>query len=464
MHEPQTTGRFDVTVHLDVSAEGVSAGDASGADVARIPERAVMVVSWLGRAEAEAFRQSGHLTPAAIVPFVARSHVAVADRDRLSREEGMSFPLRAPVDSDAVPIAVFDIGQAFWPTVMGAAGKSLIGFGSTAAGAGGRRVTLARSAPVPAHRSRFECTGARFDVVNIAGTGEGGPREACAYLPASYRRHPQRKYPVVYLLPGLGGDDRVRFSDTGLLEHADELGRRLGQEAILVGVDTRSPHGSAYFTRRSISLLTRTVDAVDARLRTVTSAAGRALLGQSTGGFNAISAALLAPHLFGAVAASAPDALDFEAWLLGADGRLREPWLAWMRLENAVGGAGQMLSYGESWGVDGASPAEWWPAKLETGQIKVEVLEAWLSHSPLRMIQTAEGKAALAAASGKIFISSSKNDEFGLFEPARRFSEELGRMGTVHEFVADEGGHFEVHGRLASLLGRLLAVVTPASG
>jgi hypothetical protein len=425
--------------------------DPARIEVGLLPERGVLVVSWLEQAAAEEFRRNGQLPPASIVPFVARSRVAEMDRGKLITAEGVLVQLSGPAKPEpVVPIALFDGAHAFWPAVMGAPVRTLIGFGTARPG-GDMRVALEPNPSKDSHGARFGCAGERFQSLDVDGDDATPARKACVYLPASYGREPGRRYPVVYLLPGLGGNETVRFTDPQLLAHADELAERQ-QEAILVGVDTRSPHG-----------LTRTVAAVDGRLRTIAHAPARALLGQSTGGFNAISAVLLAPDVFGAVGASAPDGLDLEAWLLEPSGKLRPQWLAWMRLEAAVGGVGQMLSYAESWAPSGASE-ESWPADLDTGEIRRDVLEAWLRHSPARMVGTPEGKRALASASGRILISVSRDDEFGLFEPARRFSEELQRLGILHDFVAGEGGHFDVRGRLSDLLGRLLGVLPPARG
>lgn len=438
-----------------------------------VPERGVVVVSWLEPPQAEQFGRARQLPPASIVPFVARSRVAQLDRGQLLGADGVRVELLAPATPPGVvPIALFDGDQAFWPAVMGAPVRTLIGIGAptgvaTGDGApslgGGARVELAPNPPRESHGTRFECSGERFETLDVDGDGATPARKACAYLPPSYRREPNRRYPVVYLLSGLGGNETVRFTDADLLARADELaGRQL--EAILVGVDTRSPRGSIYVTEHTLAAFTHTVAAVDARLRTLAAAPARGLLGQSTGGFNAVSALLLAPDVFGAVAASAPDALDFESWLLEPDGRVRPQWLAWMRLEAAVGGAGQMLSYAESWSLPRATPELVWPVDLDTARVRPDVLEAWLGHSPARLARTPAGKRALERASGKIFISSSKADEFGLFEPAQRFTQELQVLGIAHEFSADEGGHFDVRGRLSDLLGRLLAVLTPAQG
>ena len=42
---------------------------------------------------------------------------------------------------------------------------------------------------------------------------------------------------------------------------------------------------------------------------------------------------------------------------------------------------------------------------------------------------------------GRLFITVGKKDEFGLHDPAQRFSARLGELGIDHTFRSSEGGH-----------------------
>jgi pimeloyl-ACP methyl ester carboxylesterase len=273
------------------------------------------------------------------------------------------------------------------------------------------------------------------------------------YQPRSYALEPGRRYPTVYLLPGLDGDDRSRFGDRSFVDALDAFGQTSGIEALLVGVSSRTAFGARYTNGRDAfaHTLTRSiVPAIEARFRAAAGAGKRVLAGQSTGGWNAITLALTCPGAFAAVAASAPDALDMESWLLDAEHRIRAPWLAWMRLEDAVKGPGQMTSLAHSFVSEGQAPR--WPADLETGDVCRDVLDRWLEHSPLRRLQTAEGRAALRALRGRLFIGVARRDEFGLCEPAQRFCERLTALDVDHALLLEEGSHFDSQDRLAALV------------
>lgn len=126
-----------------------------------------------------------------------------------------------------------------------------------------------------------------------------------AYLPPSYDRTDQR-YPVLYMLHGLGGSCE-EWRSLGLLDTADRLIRTGQMEPLIIVL----PQGDrAYwvdhanegekwgaYTARDL------VAEIDARYRTVTERASRAIGGLSMGAHGALQLALNFPDTFGVVGA-----------------------------------------------------------------------------------------------------------------------------------------------------------------
>lgn len=125
----------------------------------------------------------------------------------------------------------------------------------------------------------------------------------CVYLPPRYLLD-QRRYPVVYLLHGGGGDasdavthGRVQQTMDGLI--ADDPGRA----AIVVMPDGTN---GQWYDRRDGSLrneeymLRHVLPYVDDRFRTIADRSGRAVVGASNGGFGAMVLAAKAPDRFAA--------------------------------------------------------------------------------------------------------------------------------------------------------------------
>jgi len=262
------------------------------------------------------------------------------------------------------------------------------------------------------------------------------------------------------MLPGLGGGEHVRFQDGTIVAAAERWSSASGSDVVLVGVDTSTPVGSDYVlatreTPWSRFLAHELPAAVETELGGPCPPERRLLAGQSTGGFNALVLAMTHPGVFGTVVASSPDALDFEAWLLDVEGRIRDEWLTWMRFEDLLGGEGVMRSYAHAWSPRRDGRVEW-PACLDTGEALPDVLDRWMSETPARLAMTASGRRALAALDGRLFIGCSRDDEFGLFEPTVRFCRRLDDLAVRHECIVDSESHFAAQARLARLLHRAL--------
>lgn len=305
-------------------------------------------------------------------------------------------------------------------------------------------ITVQLDAPPERPASPERCAGdgrelITLEVPEVAGlVGNDPMRRLCVALPASYGASSVRRYPVVFLMHGYGGND------TTYMSLADE-----GHELILVGVDGRAAFGTSYFHRTDMGgdwevLLERAVAEVDRRFRTVADPSHRALLGHSTGGYNAISLALRRTDLFTAAAASSPDGLDFGAWLFDDDAQVRSPYLAWTRLEVTLGDSGQMISYAAQ--LDDASrpDALAWPFDLATGARDDEVWARWEQNTPAGLLEDGSVRTrAQRHLGGRLYLSVGRNDAFGLFPPAERFHERLDELEIEHTWVPTAESHFE---------------------
>lgn len=148
--------------------------------------------------------------------------------------------------------------------------------------------------------------------------GDSPDRTVTIYLPPSYDRAPERRYPVIYLLggyaalpelaktPGLGPKDII-FAPTDEAIASGRLG-----EVILVNIEGWNRLGGSFWVNSSTTgnwedFVTHDVIAtIDARFRTITERYSRGLYGGSMGGFGAISVAMHRPELFGTVFAQSP--------------------------------------------------------------------------------------------------------------------------------------------------------------
>ena len=373
---------------------------------------------------------------------------------QLANEQTLVLPMRA---AGVYPAAIFDDEGGLWSALVDGTGSCLMGVATEPLADG--RATITLQALSPAHSPDRACARPRCRHRLIPGEG-GTLHRICVYLPPDYGR--KGPHPVIYLLPGLGQHEGVLFEDHAFVDAVDaRRGIESGPGPILVGIDTRTPWGSAVLGQAETDwtrFLTRDlVTAIETEFETFRDFRHRVLIGHGTGGFNAMWLALSQPGVFGTVGASAPDALDLDAWLLSPAGAVKQLWAAWMRIESAVDGPGQMRSYGMSWspkasGVD-------WPIDLDSGRMRYETLLRWLQQSPLRHLDRVDTQRALRTLEGRLHIAASRRDEFGLFLPARLFSERLTIRDIEHQFLPDDLGHFDAGPRLLQLIGLALARV-----
>lgn len=137
------------------------------------------------------------------------------------------------------------------------------------------------------------------------------------YLPPSYDRSPERRYPAIYLLHGFNGTNRTWTIDGGygfniqpVLDSLIAEGRI--REMIVVAPNGRNAYKFSFFVNSAVTgnwedfILRDVVGYVDKNFRTLARAASRGIAGHSGGGYGAIYLGMRHPDVFGAVYALAP--------------------------------------------------------------------------------------------------------------------------------------------------------------
>jgi S-formylglutathione hydrolase FrmB len=163
----------------------------------------------------------------------------------------------------------------------------------------------------PPHDAAYVTTQGTEKVIDVSSAALGGRSQPVdVYLPPGYDSHPDRRYPVLYLLHGFPGKPQA-FLETvrmGVVED-DLVARGRAQPLILVMpfgstgqfTDKEWANGAGANQGWATFLARNVVRAVDANFRTVPTRAARAIGGLSEGGYGAINIALHSPGEFGVV-------------------------------------------------------------------------------------------------------------------------------------------------------------------
>ncbi len=156
--------------------------------------------------------------------------------------------------------------------------------------------------------------------------GDSATREVLVYLPPSYDREPERRYPVLYLLHGFTSlpSEWLDGSYPGLnlqtmmdsLLAADSVG-----EFLIVMPDANSRLGGGFYTNSPVAggwadfVVRDLVDYIDGHYRTAADRAHRVLAGHSMGGYGTLVLGFAHPQRFGMLYAMSPACVAFEGEL-----------------------------------------------------------------------------------------------------------------------------------------------------
>ncbi len=144
----------------------------------------------------------------------------------------------------------------------------------------------------------------------------GYSRRLTVYTPYGYENNPKKKYPVLYLLHGAGGDEEAWISMGRTAQILDNLIEKGLAEPMIVVMPNGNPGQQAARTlnipektnvnwrseefRNAYvrSLCTEIVPFIEKNFRAIPKPASRAIAGLSMGGGHTISASILYPELF----------------------------------------------------------------------------------------------------------------------------------------------------------------------
>lgn len=230
----------------------------------------------------------------------------------------------------------------------------------------------------------------------------------CAYLPASYSAEDAktRKYPVLYLLHGLGGNEQSMAVDGEWTALQDLRSSHMVGEFLVVapdGWDTFYVNSRDGKTPYSDFLVRELIPYVERTYRVRAERSARGITGFSMGGYGALRMAFAHPELFGSVSSHS-----------GA--LMREP------------------PQGVSAGASTGNPAAQILANVFGDPIDRPF---WELNSPFALAR----KNAALLLRMKIYFDCGTADSYGFYRGASELHETLDSLKIPHEFHLYPGGH-----------------------
>jgi enterochelin esterase-like enzyme len=308
-------------------------------------------------------------------------------------------------------------------------------------------------------------------------TKENPVREVSVYLPPSYRKSQKKRYPVVFLLHGIGDTDETwtrdgrnwesiqRIMDRGIAEG------RFG-EMIVVMPNNRTNAAGSFYTNSSVTgnwedfLVKELVPFIDGKYRTLARRASRGVAGHSMGGYGALKFGMKYPETFSVAFGLNPGVLGWAeelsvtnpAFGITANAKGFDELLAEAQKGNIIPLG--VVTVCQAFSPNPDKPPFFCdlPAKVVDGKLERSEpgYSRWEANFPAQM--AASYKENLKKLRGYRF-DSGYEDEFKHIPPtSRQFSAELTKLGIDHIFEEYNGDH---RNRLTGKGARLETEVFP---
>jgi len=307
---------------------------------------------------------------------------------------------------------------------------------------------------------------------------ENPDRKVSIYLPPTYDSSPTGRYPVIYLLHGIGDTDETwttswtRNNDGyWAIQNVMDKGIAEGKfgEMIVVMPDNKTNWFGSFYINSNITgnwddfNSAELVRYIDTKYRTLNDPGHRGILGHSMGGFGALSLGMRHPDVFSVVYAMNPAIIDWGADLTIASpafsailkARSFDELLATKDLYTMA-----TVTLGQAFSPNPNKPPFYvdLPFKMVEGKLEPDEpgFRRWRENSLIRMVDKYQGN--LRKLRGLRF-DSGYEDEFRFIPVnSRSLSIELTNYGVEHTFEEYNGDH---RNRMWGRQGRLYSEILP---
>jgi enterochelin esterase-like enzyme len=271
--------------------------------------------------------------------------------------------------------------------------------------------------------------------------GDSADRDVFVYLPPSYEREPNRRYPVVYTLHGFGlrAQQWVGFANVAGLERG--LASGTTKEMILVSPDAYSLHTGSFYSNSKTTgdwetfIAVELVSYIDSHYRTIPDRMSRGLAGHSMGGYGTFRIGMKHPEVFSSLYAMSaccmlekaevtPEITQLETITTAEEAR-RLPFNRKSPLARAA-----------AWSSNANNPPLFIDLPVKDGKQRPEIVAKWMANSLMVMLQQyAPNLKKMKAISMNVGLRED------LLQPNRDMDVALTDAGVPHHFETFDGDH-----------------------
>jgi enterochelin esterase-like enzyme len=285
--------------------------------------------------------------------------------------------------------------------------------------------------------------------------GETADRDVIVFLPPSYAKEKQRRYPVVYALHGFSIGAEQWTHEIHVPQTIEGAFAEGAQEMIVVLPDSKTAYGGSMYSSSATTgdfekfVARDLVTYVDAHYRTVADRRGRGLAGHSMGGYGATRIGMKYPEVFGSLyimspcclaprPAGPPPGMDAQRYA-DAEKKLEGDVAA---MKSAADAADlpfftkAQLASAAAWSPDPRNPPLYFDWPMKDGVSQPEVAAKWTANAPLAFIDQYIGNLRQYRA-----IAMDVGDEDGLRFDTEKLHRTLEQYGIENSLEIYHGTH-----------------------
>ena len=289
--------------------------------------------------------------------------------------------------------------------------------------------------------------------------GDSPDRDVIVYLPPSYTKNRNQRYPVVYFLHGYLAYAETYTNAMWASDGADkDIAAGTAKEMIIVFPDSHTIYNGSMYSNSPTTgdwetfVAEDLVAYVDSHYRTIASRESRGLAGHSMGGYGTLKIAMKNPGVWAAIyPMSSCCLIDNRFAARGGpppagkgkgDGKafVPPPDAAKAGDGKAKGGRGggfdTTFALAAAWSPNPMNPPQFFDLPTKDGQVVPAIAAKWLANSPLAMVDQYSSNLKKYKA---IMMDCGLQD--GLQGSNKEMDESLTRLGIPHTYETYEGDH-----------------------
>jgi enterochelin esterase-like enzyme len=223
--------------------------------------------------------------------------------------------------------------------------------------------------------------------------GDSPDRDVTVYLPPSYASDQNRRYPVIYILHGYGGNDSTW---TGRIANVPEIADRVfgsgaAKEMIVVAPSAQTVYTGSMYSNSPVTgdweafISQDLVSYIDGHYRTLADRMSRGLAGHSMGGYGTVRIGMKHPEVFSSLYALSSCCLTANL-NPGQNAATAEAITTPEQARAAGRGAMTTLAESAAWSPNPKNPPLFFDLPTKDGKPQPAVIAKWAANAPLAMI------------------------------------------------------------------------------